>query len=116
MARTSPGLGGPFQSLGGGKWRSTVATRSSRCSVAHNTGRSATTSTCSKRGSVVFIPAVYPPLPFPKTTPNMSEPPGEDCPRLAAKVRVQTDRVCCGTVLLYPEGVLVLNSTGAAVV
>jgi pyrroloquinoline quinone biosynthesis protein D len=37
-------------------------------------------------------------------------------PRLAAKARVQTDRVSGQVVLLDPEGVLVLNSTGAAIV
>jgi pyrroloquinoline-quinone synthase len=40
----------------------------------------------------------------------------EDRPRLAAKVRLQTDRVGGGPVLLYPEAVLVLNPTAAAVV
>ena len=51
-----------------------MAGRSRRCKVAHKMGRSATTSTRSKRGSLVFIPPVYPPPPFPKTTPNTSEP------------------------------------------
>jgi pyrroloquinoline quinone biosynthesis protein D len=37
-------------------------------------------------------------------------------PKLAAKARVQTDRQSGNTVLLYPEGVLVLNATGAAIV
>src|SRR4051794_35198113 len=37
-------------------------------------GKSATISTRSKRGSVVFIHPFYPPPPFPKTTPNTSEP------------------------------------------
>jgi pyrroloquinoline quinone biosynthesis protein D len=36
-------------------------------------------------------------------------------PRLAAKARVQTDRVSGEPVLLYPEGALLLNPTGAAV-
>src|SRR5882762_7390711 len=40
----------------------------------------------------------------------------EDGPRLAAKVRIQTDHVGGGPVLLYPEGVMMLNPTGAAVV
>src|SRR5947209_11157787 len=78
---TSPGVSGPFQWGGAGKWRSRVAGRSRRCRVAHKTGRSATTSTRSKRGSVVFILPFYPAPPFPKTTPNTSEPPvlGSDC-------------------------------------
>jgi hypothetical protein len=42
--------------------------------VAHKTGRSATASTRSKRGSLGFIPPVYPPSPFPKTTLQGSEP------------------------------------------
>jgi pyrroloquinoline quinone biosynthesis protein D len=37
-------------------------------------------------------------------------------PRLAAKARMQTDRVSGEPVLLYPEGVLLLNPTGAAIV
>jgi pyrroloquinoline quinone biosynthesis protein D len=37
-------------------------------------------------------------------------------PRLAAKARIQTDRVSGETVLLYPEGALLLNPTGAAIV
>jgi len=37
-------------------------------------------------------------------------------PRLAAKARVQTDRVSGEPVLLYPEGALLLNPTGAAIV
>jgi pyrroloquinoline quinone biosynthesis protein D len=41
--------------------------------------------------------------------------PGER-PRLAAKARVQVDRVSGESILLYPEGVLVLNGTGAAIV
>jgi pyrroloquinoline quinone biosynthesis protein D len=40
----------------------------------------------------------------------------EGRPRLAAKVRVQTDRLGGGPLLLYPEGVLMLNPTGAVVV
>ncbi len=38
------------------------------------------------------------------------------CPRLLAKARVQTDRVSGQPVLLYPEGVLLLNATGAAII
>src|SRR5438874_1167327 len=73
-ARTSPGLSGPFQLAGVGNRRSRVAGRSRRCKVAHNTGRSAMTSTRSKWGSVAFILPFYPPPSFPKTTPNTSEP------------------------------------------
>ena len=36
-------------------------------------------------------------------------------PRLAAKARIQTDRVSGEPVLLYPEGALLLNPTGAAI-
>src|SRR5947209_8107064 len=84
---TSPGVSGPFQWGGAGKWRSRVAGRSRRCRVAHKTGRSATTSTRSKRGSVVFILPFYPSPPFPKTTPNTSEPQG------AKKVAESTGRL-----------------------
>src|ERR1700730_3674719 len=73
-ARTSPGVSGPFQLRGAGKWRSRVPCRGRRSSVAHKTGRSATTSTRSKRGSVGFILPFYLPRPFPKITPNTSEP------------------------------------------
>src|SRR5438552_10263239 len=37
-------------------------------------------------------------------------------PRLAAKTRVQSDKVSGKPALLYPEGVLLLNPTGAAIV
>ena len=37
-------------------------------------------------------------------------------PRLAGKARVQTDKVSGKPALLYPEGVLLLNPTGAAIV
>lgn len=36
--------------------------------------------------------------------------------RLAPKARLQIDRISGQPVLLYPEGVLVLNSTAAAIV
>jgi pyrroloquinoline quinone biosynthesis protein D len=36
-------------------------------------------------------------------------------PRLAAKARLQTDKVSGKPALLYPEGVLLLNPTGAAI-
>src|SRR5579859_5529296 len=38
------------------------------------------------------------------------------CPRLAAGVRIQPDKVSGKPALLYPEGVLLLNPTGAAIV
>jgi len=37
-------------------------------------------------------------------------------PRLSAKARLQTDKVSGKPALLYPEGVLLLNPTGAAIV
>ena len=37
-------------------------------------------------------------------------------PRISARARVQTDKVTGKPVLLYPEGVLVLNPTGHAIV
>jgi pyrroloquinoline quinone biosynthesis protein D len=40
----------------------------------------------------------------------------QSCPRLAAKARVQPDRLTGQPALLYPEGVLMLNPTGAAIV
>jgi pyrroloquinoline quinone biosynthesis protein D len=39
----------------------------------------------------------------------------ETRPVLAAKARIQLDRVTQKPVLLYPEGVVVLNETGAAI-
>src|SRR5438874_2384916 len=39
----------------------------------------------------------------------------EAVPRLAAGVRLATDRVTGRPILLYPEGVLLLNPTAAAV-
>src|SRR6516162_5913874 len=69
-ARTLPGLSGPFQLAGAGKSRSRVAGRSRRCKVAHKTGRSATTSTRSKRGSLGFILPFYPPPPFHENHPE----------------------------------------------
>jgi pyrroloquinoline quinone biosynthesis protein D len=38
-----------------------------------------------------------------------------DRPRLTAKARLRQDAARGGTVLLYPEGVLLLNPTAAAV-
>jgi|SRR5581483_5698054 len=37
-------------------------------------------------------------------------------PKLAARARLQTDKVTGKPVLLYPEGVLMLNPTGHAIV
>ncbi len=37
-------------------------------------------------------------------------------PRLAPRVRIQKDKVTGGSALLYPEGVLLLNPTGEAIV
>lgn len=37
-------------------------------------------------------------------------------PRLAGKVRLQTDKISGDQVLLYPEGVVLLNTTGEAIV
>src|SRR5579871_332127 len=42
--------------------------------------------------------------------------PPEARPRLAARARVQTDKVSGKPALLYPEGALLLNPTGAAIV
>jgi len=36
-------------------------------------------------------------------------------PKLSARVRLQTDKVTGKPVLLYPEGVLMLNPTGHAI-
>ena len=35
--------------------------------------------------------------------------------RLSTRARIQNDRVTGKTILLYPEGVLILNATGQAV-
>ena len=37
-------------------------------------------------------------------------------PRLVAKARMQVDKVTGEPVLLYPEGLLLLNTTGAAII
>jgi len=37
-------------------------------------------------------------------------------PKLAARARVQTDKISGKPVMLYPEGVLALNPTGHAIV
>src|SRR5260370_8913550 len=47
----------------------------------------------------------------------VTEPIAHDaCPKISARARVQTDKVTGKPVLLYPEGVLVLNPTGHAIV
>src|SRR6478609_7250459 len=43
-------------------------------------------------------------------------PSSEMRPKLSSRARLQTDKVTGKPVLLYPEGVLMLNSTGHAVV
>jgi len=43
-------------------------------------------------------------------------PNAEARPALAPRVRIQKDRVTGGSALLYPEGVLLLNPTGEAIV
>ena len=46
-----------------------------------------------------------------------SEPiPAKARPKLSARARLQTDKVTGKPVLLYPEGVLVLNPSGQAVI
>jgi pyrroloquinoline quinone biosynthesis protein D len=40
---------------------------------------------------------------------------GAERPRLAAKARLHKDRLDGGDVLLYPEGILLLNHTAASV-
>jgi pyrroloquinoline quinone biosynthesis protein E len=47
--------------------------------------------------------------------PDMTEP-SSDCPTLAAKARIQVDPLTGASVLLFPEGVLRLNRTGAAII
>jgi pyrroloquinoline quinone biosynthesis protein D len=42
--------------------------------------------------------------------------PAQARPKIAARARLQTDKVSGKPVLLYPEGVLVLNPTGQAIV
>jgi pyrroloquinoline quinone biosynthesis protein D len=37
-------------------------------------------------------------------------------PKLSSRARLQTDKVTGNPILLYPEGVLVLNPTGRAIV
>jgi pyrroloquinoline quinone biosynthesis protein D len=42
--------------------------------------------------------------------------PAEARPKISARARLQTDKLTGKPVLLYPEGILVLNSTGHAIV
>ena len=46
----------------------------------------------------------------------MQLPSAEMRPKLSSRARVQTDKVTGKPVLLYPEGVLMLNPTGHAIV
>lgn len=46
----------------------------------------------------------------------MQLPSSEMRPKLSARARVQTDKVTGKPILLYPEGVLMLNPTGHAIV
>ena len=46
----------------------------------------------------------------------MQLPPSEMRPRLSPRARLQTDKVTGKPVVLYPEGVLMLNPTGHAIV
>lgn len=46
----------------------------------------------------------------------MQLPPADMRPKLSSRARVQTDKVTGKPILLYPEGVLMLNPTGHAVV
>jgi len=46
----------------------------------------------------------------------MQLPSSEMRPRLSARARLQTDKVTGKPIVLYPEGVLMLNPTGHAIV
>jgi pyrroloquinoline quinone biosynthesis protein D len=46
----------------------------------------------------------------------MQLPPSDMRPKLSSRARVQTDKVTGKPIILYPEGVLMLNPTGHAVV
>lgn len=46
----------------------------------------------------------------------MQLPPADIRPKLSPRARLQTDKVTGKPVLLYPEGVLMLNPTGHAVI
>jgi len=45
----------------------------------------------------------------------MQLPPSDIHPKLSSRARLQTDKVTGKPVLLYPEGVLMLNPTGHAI-
>jgi pyrroloquinoline quinone biosynthesis protein D len=46
----------------------------------------------------------------------MQPPSSEMRPKLSARARLQTDKVTGKPILLYPEGVLLLNPTGHAII
>lgn len=46
----------------------------------------------------------------------MQLPPSDMRPKLSSRARLQTDKVTGKPILLYPEGVLMLNPTGHAIV
>lgn len=46
----------------------------------------------------------------------MQLPPPTARPKLASRARLQTDRITRKPIILYPEGVLMLNPTGQAIV
>jgi pyrroloquinoline quinone biosynthesis protein D len=47
---------------------------------------------------------------------SMQLPPADMRPKISPRARLQTDKVTGKPILLYPEGVLVLNPTGHAIV
>jgi pyrroloquinoline quinone biosynthesis protein D len=46
----------------------------------------------------------------------MQLPPSDMRPKLSSRARLQTDKVTGKPIVLYPEGVLMLNPTGHAIV
>lgn len=46
----------------------------------------------------------------------MQLPPADIRPKLSSRARLQTDKVTGKPIILYPEGVLMLNPTGHAIV
>ncbi len=46
----------------------------------------------------------------------MQLPPSDIRPKLSSRARLQTDKVTGKPIILYPEGVLMLNPTGHAIV
>lgn len=46
----------------------------------------------------------------------MQLPPSDMRPKLSSRARLQTDKVTGKPIVLYPEGVLMLNPTGQAIV